>query len=54
LGDHPAALDWAREIAGFAPRTLAYSKRALNDLLEPPVDETSLRELFDAVWAARE
>jgi enoyl-CoA hydratase len=54
LGDHPAALAWAREIAGFAPGTLAYSKRALNDLLEPPVDETSLREMFDTCWTSED
>jgi enoyl-CoA hydratase len=54
LADHSHALAWAREIAGFAPLTLAYSKRALNHLLEPPVDETELGTMFDAVWATRE
>jgi hypothetical protein len=39
LGDHPAALDWAREIARFAPLTLAYSRRPVGDLLEPAADD---------------
>jgi enoyl-CoA hydratase len=54
LGDHSVALDWAREIAGFAPLTLAYSKRVLGNLLEPAVDDTELRKMFDACWASED
>jgi enoyl-CoA hydratase len=54
LGAHSVALDWAREIAGFAPLTLSYSKRALNDLLEPAVDDTELLKTFDACWTSED
>jgi enoyl-CoA hydratase len=54
LGDHSVALDWAREIAGLAPLTLSYSKRALNDLLEPAVDDTELLKMFDACWTSED
>ena len=37
-GELSVALNWAREIAGLAPLTLAYSKRVLNDVLESDLD----------------
>lgn len=48
-----AALAWATEIAGFAPLTLAYSKRALELLGEPATDAATTAELdrgFAACW----
>jgi enoyl-CoA hydratase len=47
LGDRGAALTWARELAGLAPLSLAYAKRALN---QP--DSASLAEDFNACWAS--
>jgi enoyl-CoA hydratase len=47
LGDRGAALAWARELAGLAPLSLAYAKKALN---QP--DSTELTKDFDACWAS--
>ena len=47
LGDRGAALAWARELAGLAPLSLAYAKKALN---QP--DSTELAKDFDACWAS--
>jgi enoyl-CoA hydratase len=47
LGDRDAALAWARELAGLAPLSLAYAKKALN---QP--DSTELAKDFDACWAS--
>ncbi len=47
LGGKQDALDWARQIADFAPLTLAYSKRALNH-----PDDPELSALCDACWAS--
>jgi enoyl-CoA hydratase len=47
LGDRGAALAWARELAGLAPLSLAYAKKALN---QP--DSTALAKDFDACWAS--
>jgi enoyl-CoA hydratase len=54
LGDHSVALEWARKIAGLAPLTLSYSKRALNDLFEPAVDDTELLKEFEACWTSED
>jgi enoyl-CoA hydratase len=35
LGDLEVAMDWAAQVAVLAPMTLAYSKRVLNQVLEP-------------------
>ena len=35
LGDLEVAMAWAHHVAVLAPMTLAYSKRVLNELLEP-------------------
>jgi enoyl-CoA hydratase len=48
LAGHSYALDWAREIAGLAPRTLSYSKGVLNELSPEP----ELLAAFDACWAS--
>jgi enoyl-CoA hydratase len=47
LGDRAGALAWARELAGLAPLSLAYAKKALN---QP--DSTELAKDFDACWAS--
>lgn len=50
LGDLDAALDWAGEVAGFAPLTLRYSKLALESLLEPEFSDPAAAEALDACW----
>jgi len=47
LGDRATALAWARELAGLAPLSLAYAKKALN---QP--DGTELAKDFEACWAS--
>jgi enoyl-CoA hydratase len=47
LGDRGAALAWARELAGLAPLSLAYAKKALN---RP--DDPDLEKDFEACWAS--
>jgi len=47
LGDRTAALAWARELAGLAPLSLAYAKKALN---RP--DDPGLVKDFEACWAS--
>jgi enoyl-CoA hydratase len=47
LGDRGAALAWARELAGLAPLSLAYAKKAIN---QP--DRAGLGKDFDACWAS--
>ena len=47
LGDRGAALAWARELAGLAPLSLAYAKKAIN---QP--DRAELGKDFDACWAS--
>jgi enoyl-CoA hydratase len=49
LGDRGAALAWARELAGLAPLSLAYAKKALN---EP--DDAELAKDFEACWASED
>jgi enoyl-CoA hydratase len=51
-GDLDAAMAWATEIAGLAPLTLAYSKLALDRLLEPTVDDPDVAAAFAACWAS--
>jgi enoyl-CoA hydratase len=47
LGDRAEALAWARELAGLAPLSLAYAKKALN---QP--DDPGLARDFEACWAS--
>jgi enoyl-CoA hydratase len=54
VGDLAAALAWAQEIATLAPLTLAYSKRALESLLEPPAEDPAVSAAFDACWASED
>jgi enoyl-CoA hydratase len=54
LGNHSAALGWAREIAELAPLSLSYSKRALNDLFEPAINDTAVLKAFDACWTSED
>jgi enoyl-CoA hydratase len=47
------ALDWAAEMAELAPLTIAYSKRALNELFEPKLeDRKELDEAFEGCWTS--
>jgi enoyl-CoA hydratase len=51
LGDRPAALAWAQELAALAPLTLAYSKLALNQ--PGPADgRDELVRAYQACWAS--
>jgi enoyl-CoA hydratase len=54
LGELDAALDWAREVAGFAPLTLRYSKLALESLLEPEFRDPAVAEAFNACWRSED
>ncbi|WP_432848719.1 enoyl-CoA hydratase [Amycolatopsis sp. CA-161197] len=49
LGDLDEAFEWAREIAGFSPSSLRYSKLALDTLFEGPW-ETTLDTEFEDSW----
>jgi len=49
LGDHADALAWARQVAAFAPLSLAYSKRALT---EQPIEDPVLATAFEACWTS--
>jgi len=48
LGDQPAALAWARELAELAPLSLAYAKKALNQ------QDGDLIKDFEACWASED
>lgn len=51
------ALAWARQTAELAPLTQAYSKRVLNEVFEPELDEaldTRLHEAFEGCWASED
>jgi enoyl-CoA hydratase len=50
LGDLDAALRWAEEIATLAPLTLAYSKRATNQLAGSAIADAELAAAYDAIW----
>ena len=54
IGELDDALGWAADIASCAPLSLAYSKRALESLLEPPADDPQLDRAFDACWASED
>jgi enoyl-CoA hydratase len=51
------AVAWAEEIAELAPLTVAYSKRVLNEIFEPPLEGDTAQELTDAFegcWASED
>ena len=50
LGDLDDALAWAHEIAGLAPLTLAYSKRAVDRLAGSAMEDPELATAFVACW----
>jgi enoyl-CoA hydratase len=54
LADRPGNLDdaiaWAREIAAFAPLTLAHNKRILNET----ADDAAIEASFRAVWESED
>jgi enoyl-CoA hydratase len=57
LGDHAAALAWARELAALAPLSLAYSKQGLNQAFELAdgselASGSELAKAFEACWAS--
>lgn len=53
-GSGADATGWAAEIAELAPLTLAYSKRVLNDIVEPAPDAGELEAAFAACWASED
>lgn len=54
IGDTQAALEWAEEIASLAPLSLAYSKMALESLLEPAQWDEKLDKDFDQCWKSND
>ncbi|MBC3190308.1 hypothetical protein H7X46_04450 [Pseudonocardia sp. C8] len=59
LADRPGSLDealeWAHGMAELAPLTVGYSKRVLNEVFEPELDDSVAKELvaaFEACWAS--
>ncbi|MFC9454510.1 enoyl-CoA hydratase [Streptomyces sp. NPDC056983] len=53
LGSLDDALEWARELSGFAPGSLQYSKQALEQLFETQAGTGALEAAFDACWHSR-
>jgi len=56
-GELDQALAWAHEMATLAPLMQAYSKRVLNEVLEPELDEALCKELhraFEGCWASED
>lgn len=54
-GTTDEALVWAQAMTELAPLTQAYSKRVLNGVFEPELDEplgTQLHEAFEGCWAS--
>lgn len=51
-GSPADALAWAADMAELAPLTLAYSKAALNAMVEPGADEAGLAAAFETCWAS--
>ena len=54
LADPDAALEWAAEIADFAPLSLRYSKVALEALFEPSRWDGVVDEAFEACWRSED
>lgn len=48
------ALAWAREIAGFAPLSLGYSKHALRSIFEPVGSDPDLNAAFEKCWQSED
>jgi enoyl-CoA hydratase len=44
------ALAWAEQMEPLAPLTVAYSKRVLNEVFEPEIDDKDLDAAFEACW----
>jgi enoyl-CoA hydratase/carnithine racemase len=53
-GDLDAALDWAREIATYAPLSVRYSKTALDTLFEPKAWDSTLDRSFEECWRSED
>jgi enoyl-CoA hydratase len=56
-GTTEEAVAWAQQMAGLAPLTQAYSKRVLNEVFEPELDELlgkQLQEAFEGCWASED
>jgi enoyl-CoA hydratase/carnithine racemase len=54
LGDRDVALTWARDLAGLAPLSLAYAKKALNQGTQHEPDSAELAKDFEACWASED
>jgi enoyl-CoA hydratase/carnithine racemase len=53
-GDLDAALDWAAEIAAYAPLSVRYSKTALDTLFEPKAWDPALDRGFEGCWRSQD
>ncbi|MCE0767303.1 enoyl-CoA hydratase [Pseudonocardia kujensis] len=56
-GTADEALAWAKAMTELAPLTQAYSKRVLNEVFEPELDEPlgkELHEAFEGCWASED
>jgi len=56
-GGTDEALEWAHDMTSLAPLTQAYSKRVLNAVFEPELEEALGKELdaaFEACWASED
>ena len=51
-GSPADALAWAQQMEPLAPLTVAYSKRVLNEVFEPEIDDKQLDAAFEACWAS--
>jgi enoyl-CoA hydratase len=51
-GSMEDALAWASRMTELAPLTVAYSKRVLNEVFEPELDDKDLEDAFEACWAS--
>lgn len=54
IGSVDDALEWAREIATFAPLSLSYAKTALKRVFELAAADPELDQLFDACWRSED
>ncbi|MEB3071724.1 enoyl-CoA hydratase [[Mycobacterium] vasticus] len=54
IGDLDAALEWAGEIATYAPLSLRYSKKALDVLFESESTDPALDAAFEECWSSED
>lgn len=56
-GSAAEAISWADGMTGLAPLTVAYSKRVLNAVFEPELDDDTAKDLdaaFEACWVSED